>query len=314
MSVNIPPLREDPDTAAQDGDAPAAVCVLVFNANDPCGAGGLAADICAIASVGGHPMPIVTGSYVRDSAEIFEHHAFDDELVAEQARAVLEDAAVRAVKVGFAGSPEALSAIAQVTADYPELPVIAYMPDLSWWRDDLIDQYHDAFTELLLPQVSVLVGNHNVLWRWLLPDWESERPPTARDLAAAAAQSDVPYVLVTGITAHDQYLDNTLASPESVLGNTRFERFEASFVGAGDTLSATLAALIASGCDLGESTSEALAYLDGCLANGFRPGMGQVLPDRMFWAQPDDDEPEDEPEPDPSDTSGYEIPPHDTRH
>ena len=60
------------------------------------------------------------------------------------------------------------------------------MPDLSWWEDDKQDQYLDAFKELVLPQTSVLVGNHNTLWRWLLPDWEHSRSPTARDIAMAA--------------------------------------------------------------------------------------------------------------------------------
>lgn len=298
--------------AAQD-DEPAlpAICVMVFNANDPSGAGGLAADIVAVASVGGHPVPVVTGAYARDSAEIHDHYALDDEAVAEQARAVLEDMAVQAIKVGFVGSPENLSTIAEISADYPEIPVVAYMPDLSWWRDDLIDQYHDAFQELLLPQVSVLVGNHGTLWRWLLPDWSSERPPSARDLAMAAAESGVPYLLVTGIPVADQHVENTLASAQSVLGSGRFERFEATFVGAGDTLSATLAALVASGSDLGEATSEALSFLDGCLEHGFRPGMGHVLPDRMFWAEPDDDNDDDTPS---AGTDGFDMPPYDTQH
>lgn len=295
-----------------DESAPPAICVMAFNANDPSGAGGLAADIAAVASVGGHPVPVVTGAYTRDSAEIHDHYAFDDEAVTEQARAVLEDMAVQAIKVGFVGSPENLSAIAEIATDYPEIPVVAYMPNLSWWRDDLIDQYLDAFEELLLPQTSVLVGNHSTLWRWLLPDWGSERAPSARDLALAAADSGVPYLLVTGIPAAEQHIENTLTSAQTVLGSGRFERFEATFVGAGDTLSATLAALIASGNDLGQATSEALTYLDGCLEHGFRPGMGHVLPDRMFWAEPDDDDDNDD-APSPG-TEGFDIPPHDTQH
>lgn len=265
-----------------------------------------------MASVGGHPVPVVTGAYARDSAEVFDHYPFDDDMVSEQARAVLEDMAVQAIKVGFVGSPENLSAIAGIATDYADIPVIAYMPDLSWWRDDLIDQYHDAFRELLLPQASVLVGNHSTLWRWLLPDWSSERAPSPRDLAMAASESGVPYLLVTGIPAADQHIDNVLTSAQSVLGSGRFERFEASFIGAGDTLSATLAALVASGCDLGEATKEALTYLDGALEHGFRPGMGHVLPDRMFWAQPDDeDDNDDEPSGGPQ---GFDMPPHDTQH
>lgn len=298
--------------ADDDHTVAPAICVMVFNANDPSGAGGLAGDVAAVASVGGHPVPVVTGAYARDSAEVFDHYPFDDDMVSEQARAVLEDMAVQAIKVGFVGSPENLSAIAGISADYADIPVIAYMPDLSWWRDDLIDQYHDAFRELLLPQASVLVGNHSTLWRWLLPDWSSERAPSPRDLAMAASESGVPYLLVTGIPAADQHIDNVLASAQSVLGSGRFERFEASFIGAGDTLSATLAALVASGCDLGEAMKEALTYLDGALEHGFRPGMGHVLPDRMFWAQPDDeDDNDDEPSGGPQ---GFDMPPHDTQH
>ena len=179
-------------------DETAPVCVLVFNASDP-RAGGLSADIATIASVGGHPLPVVTGAYARDSAKIFEHFPFDDEAVAEQARAVLEDIPVSAIKVGFVGSPGNLAAIAEIASDYPDIPIVCYMPDLSWWEEDPLDQYMDALKELVLPQTSVLVGSHSTLSRWLLPDWTNSRSPTARDIAMAAEALEVPYVLVTGI-------------------------------------------------------------------------------------------------------------------
>jgi hydroxymethylpyrimidine/phosphomethylpyrimidine kinase len=265
-------------------------CVLVFNATDPSGAGGLTADVLSIASVGAHALPVVTGAYARDTTEIFDFFPFDEEAVAEQARAILEDAQVQVIKVGFAGNPETLSAIAELAADYADLPLIAYMPNLSWWEDNQIDLYLDAFRELLLPQTTVLVGNHSTLWRWLLPDWNSDKNPGPRDLAKAAAEMGVPYILVTGIPLPDQHVDNVLATPQAVLGSEKFERFEATFTGAGDTLSAALAALIATGCDLTAAASEALHYLDRCLDAGFRPGMGHIVPDRLFWAQPEADE------------------------
>ena len=65
---------------------------------------------------------------------MFDHVAFDDECVAEQARGVLEDITVQVIKVGFVGSLDNLGAIASLAGDYNELPVIAYMPDLSWWE------------------------------------------------------------------------------------------------------------------------------------------------------------------------------------
>ena len=318
----ISPPSPLPTESEADADSVLAdpVCVLSFNACDPCGASGLTADITTIASVGGHPLAVVTGTYVRDTNRIFDHHRLDDEWVSEQARAVLEDLPVRAIKVGFVGSPEILTVIAEISTDYPDIPIISYMPDLSWWDDDQMEQYLDAFQELLLPQTSVLVGNHGTLWRWLLPDWEHSRPPTARDLAMAAQEKDVPFVLVTGIPLPGQFVDNVLSSPETVLGSSKYELFDGSFIGAGDTLSAALAALLATGNDLGAASEEALEYLDRCLDHGFRPGMGHFLPDRMFWAQPDDDEAADAASAStaaPATTApleGFVMPPHDTKH
>ena len=271
------------------GENPSPACILVANANDPSGAGGLTADIATIISVGGHAVSIVTGSYTRDTSEIFDHCSFDSESVTDQCRAALEDLPVQAIKIGFVGSPENIAALAEMTSDYAQLPVVSYMPNLSWWEDDRIDQYLDAFQELMLPQTTVLVGNHSTLWRWLLPDWSSDASPTARDLAGAAAECGTPYTLVTGIPQPDQFVDNVLSSPNTVLCSGHFELFDATFTGAGDTLSAALTALIGCGCDLPEACSEAFSYLDSCLNAGFRPGMGHVVPDRMFWAEPEED-------------------------
>jgi hydroxymethylpyrimidine/phosphomethylpyrimidine kinase len=300
-----------PSDSDEDDTNPA--CVMVFNASDPSGAGGLAADVTAIASVGAHALPVVTGAYARDTAEVFDHVPFDEDVVSEQARAILEDAPVQVFKVGFVGSPEAISTIAEIAADYSEVPLIAYMPDLSWWDEGQIDLYLDAFRELMLPQTTVLVGNHSTLWRWLLPDWGSERSPTARDIAKAASEMGVAYTLVTGIPLPDQFIDNVLATPQAVLGSEKFERFEAAFSGAGDTLSASLAALVASGTDLASAATEALSYLDRCLDAGFRPGMGNVVPDRLFWAQP---ESESEPlaEEEAQALQVFDMPAHDTKH
>ncbi|MDZ4102101.1 MAG: bifunctional hydroxymethylpyrimidine kinase/phosphomethylpyrimidine kinase [Hydrogenophaga sp.] len=281
------PEKTTPAALAQPGEA-ALPCVMVFNANDPSGAGGLSADITAMSSASVHVLAVVTGAYVRDTSDIHDHFVFDEEAVADQARCALEDMPVQAFKVGFVGNPENLSVVAEITADYADVPVIAYMPDLSWWDELAIETYLDASAELLLPQTTVLVGNHSTLCRWLLPEWEGDRPPSPRDVARAAAVHGVPYTLVTGFNAADQYLESHLASPEAVLATARYERFEATFTGAGDTLSAALCALIAGGSDLQSACAEALTYLDQCLDAGFQPGMGHAVPDRLFWAHEDD--------------------------
>ena len=312
----------NPDTPTLDTDATDAeelaglACILSFNANDPSGAGGLTCDATAMASVGAHCLPVCTGAYVRDTSSITDFYPLDEEAVDDQARTVAEDMPVQVIKVGFVGTPESLAIIAELADDYDGVPVVAYMPNLSWWEDHKIDAYLDAFRELLLPQTSVLVGHHSTLRRWLLPDWSGERNPGPRDIAKAASELGVPYTLVTGLPLPEQHIDNVLASPETVISHEKFEHIEAVFAGAGDTLTAALAALLATGMDLPEATNEALHYLDRCLDEGFRPGMGQVIPDRLFWALPEGEETDDEEEgPDVHPGADYfEVPFNETKH
>lgn len=292
MTTSIEPAA--PDAPTPGDSANSLPRVLTFNACDPSGAGGLAADLTAMASASCHVLPVATAVLVSDTRTVHHHVPLDEEAVEDQARCVLEDVAVQAFKVGFAGSAENLSAIAGILADYGDVPVVSYMPNLAWSNEVDHENYLDAFADLLLPQTTVLVGNHHTLCRWLLPDWDEDRAPTPREVARAAAAHGAPYTLVTGFNAPDQYLESHLASPETVLASARYERFEATFTGAGDTLSAALCALIAGGDDLQSACAEALTYLDQCLDAGFQPGMGHAVPDRLFWAHDDSTaEPED---------------------
>ena len=313
MNPSTPiPLLSDDDA---DGPEEVMACVLVFNASDPSGAGGISCDALAIASVGAHALPVLTGAYARDTREILDFFEMNEEAVGDQARAIVEDVPPQVIKVGFAGSPENIGVIAELASDYDGVPLVAYMPNLSWWQEEKIDEYLDAFRELLLPQTSILIGHHSTLRRWLLPEWTGDKNPGPRDIAKAAAVMGVPYTLVTGLPLTDQHIDNVLATPETVIAREKFERIEAVFAGAGETLSAALAALLATGLELPEAFSEALNYLDRSLDEGFRPGMGQVIPDRLFWAQPESDDEADAAE-DGLHITGdfFEVPHNETKH
>jgi hydroxymethylpyrimidine/phosphomethylpyrimidine kinase len=302
---------------------------MCFNASDPSGAGGLSCDIATVAAMGAHALPVVCGILMRDTADIFDQHTLDDEVIAEQARSILEDVTAAGFKVGFLGNAENVACVAEVLSDYTELPVVTHVPSLAWLDDDQAQPYLEAFRELILPATEVLVGNHKTLTDFLLPDWDSERPASARELAVAAGERGTRFVLVTGIMlptkggkgtagAPEQFIDNVLASPQGALTGEKFEMFETSFVGAGDTLSAALAALLAAGAELQAAVGEALAFMDQTLDSGFRPGMGGVVPDRFFWALPpseDGDAPPDGtpddpvlPDPDTPETKGKSAP------
>ncbi len=100
-----------------------------------------------------------------------------------------------------------------------------------------------------------------------------------------------------------------LASPDGAITGEKFERFETAFVGAGDTLAAALASLLAAGSELSTAVGEALQFLDQSLDAGFRPGMGNVVPDRFFWALPPAEEgAEGEPGAEPQDDDSAGVP------
>ena len=309
-----------PDAAAGDTlqEQPAPACVMSFNASDPSGAGGVAGDVATIAAMGAHALPVVTSIVMRDTAEVFDQHVIDADVVAEQARSILEDVTIAAWKVGFLGSAEGVSAVAEILSDYPDVPLVSYLPNLSWVEEDAQQAYLDAFRELVLPQTEVLVGSHQTLTDFLLPDWDSERPASPRELAVAAAEHGAAFVLVTSVVlpntkGPDQYLDNVLASAQGAITGEKFERFDVAFVGAGDTLAAALAALLASGAELHAAVGEALTFLDQSLDAGFRPGMGNVVPDRFFWALPPEEEGEGGEQP-ADESTDTDIPPKGSRH
>ena len=60
--------------------------------------------------------------------------------------------------------------------------------------------------------------------------------------------------------------------------------------GSGCTLASAIAALLANGLSVEDAVKEAQEYTWQSLQYGFRPGMGQHIPDRLFWARDDEDE------------------------
>lgn len=286
--LSAPTPSQDNDKSVPTSAEDTLPCVLSFNANDAIGAGGVVSDALVMASMGTHCLPVATGAYLRDTRDSTGFIPVAAAAIDEQARLVAEDAPLQTLKIGFLGSAEAVALVAAFAADYADVPVITFLPDLSWWDEAEIEAYLDAVRDLLLPQTAVLVGNNTTLRHWLLPESATDRRARPVDLARAAAACGVPYVLVTGLALDGDRVGNVLASPDAELFSQAYERIDAGFLGAGDILSAALAALLATGSELTHAVAEALQYLDQALDHGFHPGMGRAVADRLFWAESDD--------------------------
>ena len=268
--------------------------VLTFAATDPSGGAGLQADLLTIASMGCHPLSVVTAITIQDTSGVDDSFPIDAEWVADQARAVLEDMPVDAFKIGLLGSVENIAAIAEVISDYPDIPLV-FDPVLASGRgDDLVtDDMLDAMNELLLPQATIITPN-SLEARRLVHDEESEEE--SMDLAECARimlQKGCEYVLVTGTHERTPKVVNTLYGEAGVVRADSWPRLPGIYHGSGCTLASAIAALLANGLPIEEAVKEAQEFTWQALQYGFRPGMGQHIPDRMFWARDEEDVPPD---------------------
>lgn len=86
--------------------------VLCFSGLDPSGGAGLQADIEAIGAAGAHAAIACTAITVQSSQQVFGFEPVTSQLLTAQARAVLDDLPVQAIKSGMLGTVENIDAIA----------------------------------------------------------------------------------------------------------------------------------------------------------------------------------------------------------
>lgn len=267
--------------------------VMSFAASDPtCGAG-LQADLLTLAAHGCHPLTVVTALTVQDTVGVEDLLPLDGGWVADQARALLEDMPVAAFKLGLLGSVEAISAVAEVLSDYPDTPVV-FDPVLASGRGDAFadEDAIDAMIELLLPLTDILTPN-SLEARRLAQELGAGGIPGLSECARRLIGAGCAHVLVTGTHEQGARVTNTLYGSHGPLRSDAWQRLPGSYHGSGCTLAAAIAAQLAWGQPLAEAARAAQEYTWHSLAQGFRPGMGQFVPQRLWRSslQPNDPNP-----------------------
>ena len=268
--------------------------VLTFAASDPSSGAGLQADILTCASMGCHPLSVVTAITVQDTRGVEGIQALDAEWVADQARCLLEDMPVDAFKIGVLGSVESIAAVAEIIADYPDVPLV-FDPVLTSGRGDEFasDEMIDAIRELLLPHTTILTPNSIEARR--LADADDDDTPLAV-CAERLIEMGAQYVLITGTHEATPEVVNTLYAKNGIVRSDTWARLPGSYHGSGCTLASAIAAMLANGLEVPDAVREAQDYVWQTLKSAYRPGMGQSIPDRLFWARDDADTPGDDTE------------------
>jgi len=266
--------------------------VLTFSATDPTSGAGLQADILTLASIGCHPVSVVTAITVQDTLGVDNVMVFDPEWVEEQARAILEDMEVVAFKLGVLGSVENIAIIAEILADYPDTPLLID-PILSSGRGDELsnDEMQAAMVDLLLPQATIITPNSLEARRlaFISESEEDEEHASLEESAQRLLATGCEHVLITGTHERTHEVTNTLYDQHGNIRSWQWERLPGSYHGSGCTLTSAIAACLAHGLTVEEAVQEAQEYTWATLKGAFRPGMGQYIPDRLFWAREEDE-------------------------
>lgn len=258
---------------------------MTFSGHDATGGTGIHADIEAINSQGCHAATVVTCLTIQDTVDISSLIPIDDDIVIQVARSVLEDMPVAAFKIGLLGSVEVIEAVHSILYDYQNIPVVFDPVLVSASGTELANgDVIDAISALLLPQTDVITLN-TLEAATLVPEADT---PAA--MAYGLMDRGCDHVLLTGTRDNNLNVVNRLYYNQREIDSFEWPRLSHDYHGGGCTLASTLAALMALGLDPLSAAREAQNFTWHSLNNAHRLGMGQLIPNRLFWVDEEGDD------------------------
>jgi hydroxymethylpyrimidine/phosphomethylpyrimidine kinase len=256
--------------------------ILIFGPFDPSGSSGLPADAVTSAGLGCHALATLTAITVQDTAATEEIQPAAPELIDDQARCLLEDMRVQAIKVGPLYTTESISVLAQIAADYSHVPLVLHLqrlPDESLVENMDVEDVQLAIFELLLPQTDIVVADHN-----LLQQWHAQGVLAAGDESPAQAllQYGASWVLTTGAPLRPGHGSHMLRGQQGETASWNWQAPPSRLIDANGPLTCAIAAQLARGLDVQKAVDAAISAAAPLVARSFQPGMGQRIIDRSM--------------------------------
>lgn len=256
--------------------------VLVFAPLDPTGAMYLPADAISCSALGCHALSIVTATHIQDTTHTEQITLGSPDLVYDQMRCLLEDIQVQSIKAGPIYSIDTASILAQIAADYADLPLVLHLqsiPEESIVNNDAeVDEITDAIFELVLPQTDVVVADQTLLRQWqadgLLP--EQEDPINSLlNYGVAWVFCSLPATNGSGVL-HQLYHQDGLKQQWSSAAHTdRLQDTEG-------LLSTAISAYLGHGLSVQDACAAAITHTDRVAAHSFQAGMGPRIINQGF--------------------------------
>ena len=255
-------------------DSTSAPVVLVLAGLDPSGGAGLAADIETLTAHGCIAAPVATAITVQNTKGVMAVSEVDTALVEQQARAVIEDMSIAAIKTGLLASQANVELAARLARE-TGMPLVVDPVFASGGGKLLSSKPLDrAYLQSLLPLCTLATPN-------TLEATALGHADAIDEQAKHILGTGCEWLLVTGTHEPTADITHRLYYAGRLHKTFRQPRLPGDFHGSGCTLASACAAGIAHGLAMDVVITKALAYTQATLENALKPGQGQWLPNRL---------------------------------
>ena len=258
---------------------------LTIAGSDSSGGAGIQADLKTFTALGVYGASVLTALTAQNTRGVNGVHTPPAAFVRAQIDAVLDDLDVAAIKTGMLANGEIVTAVAEALAAHKSIPLVVDPVMVATSGDRLLDPAAVAAVQHRLIPLATLITPNLAEAAALLGVGEATSIAAMEEQAFALLGFGCRAVLVKGghgtgneavdvlVTAGGEVTH--LVAPRIATRNTH---------GTGCTLSAAIAALLATGAVLPDAVRRAKTFLSAALAHGaaLRIGNGSGPVDHMF--------------------------------
>ena len=245
--------------------------VLVIAGSDSGGGAGIQADIKTITALGGYAATAITAVTVQNTLGVTGVHPIPLDVIAAQARAVLDDIGADAIKTGMLGDAAVVETVAQCLDHASGIPAVVDPVMVAKGGAPLLAEAAiGAVKSLMIPRAALLTPNapEAAALTGLVVDTTDDLRRAGEALLAMGAQA---VLMKGGHVAGDRVVDVLMTAA----GETTFEgeRIDTRHThGTGCTLASACAAGLARGLRLEDAVAQAWNYVHEAMLRA--PGLG----------------------------------------
>jgi len=289
-SIRTPSIR--------NGESGSRVPVALSIAGSDSGGGaGIQADLKSFSALGVYGATVLTAVTAQNTRQVTAIHELPVDIVVAQLHAVLDDLPVDAIKIGMLSGVAIIEAVAGVLALHPQIPVVLDPVMVAKSGDALLaEDAHRAIRELLcprallvtpnLPELAILSGRSDA-GSGVTDGADDGADDEARLVDQARSLGARAVLAKGGHRAGGQVIDLLVQGERTVrYSHPRIDTVNTH--GTGCSLSAAIAARLASGLALEPATAGAIAWLQRAIGAadslGIGSGHGPVHHFHAWWS------------------------------